>query len=455
MTTDHPTVTAAPFAAEDISVLAERAYSRTSGADAIHGNAVRLLIDAGENYPAWLEAIRGAQRSILFEMYIVDDDDIGQEFAEALAERARAGVTVKVLVDWLGGRRGKSAWRALEGSGAEMRLFNAPGFTSPLAWLTRDHRKTITIDDRIGFVSGLCVSRQWQGDPAKRLEPWRDTGIAVEGPAVAALQRAFALVWDVAGESLDPCFLCDAEKIPKAGDVTLRVVAGMPNGPGTYRLDLTIASVARSYLWLTDAYFVGTSAYVGALAAAARDGVDVRLLVPGASDIPMISPVSRAAYKPLLEAGVRVFEWNGTMMHAKCAVADGVWSRVGSTNLNLSTEFIEGEGQLLRCDVNGIALASGSSCVSKSLKISHVLAAIGLDHALAQGNVIMTLGKDNTDDDIDYVIETFSKVVATLRGMSPMWDEFEKGMIDSVIHPRGRGKSFGEHASDTVQKRAS
>lgn len=126
-----------------------------------------------------------------------------------------------------------------------------------------------------------------------------------------------------------------------------------------------------------------------------------------------------------------------------------------STNLNLSTEFIEGEGQLLRCDVNGIAVASGSSCVSKSLKISHVLAAIGLDHALAQGNVIMSLGKDNSDEDIDYVIETFAKVVATLRGMSPMWDEFEKGLIDSVIQPRGRGKSFGEHASDMAGKRAS
>lgn len=334
---DHPAIAAAPFPSEDISVLAERAYSRTSGAEAIHGNNVRLLIDARENYPAWLEAIRSAQRSILFEMYIVDDDATGRMFVEALAERARAGVTVKVLVDWLGGRGGRSAWRALEGSGAEMRQFNAPGFTSPLAWLTRDHRKTITIDDRVGFVSGLCVSKAWEGDPSRRLDPWRDTGIAIEGPAVAALQRAFALVWDVAGESLDPCFLSDPDKIPKAGDVTLRVVAGMPNGPGTYRLDLTIASVARSYLWLTDAYFVGTSAYVGALAAAARDGVDVRLLVPGASDIPMISPVSRAAYKPLLDAGVRVFEWNGTMMHAKCAVADGVWSRVGSTNLNLAS----------------------------------------------------------------------------------------------------------------------
>src|SRR5690606_15394521 len=135
--------------------------SRTTGADAIRGNAVDLLIDARENYPAWLDAIRSAERQILFEMYIVDDDEIGRVFANALAERARAGVRVKVLIDWLGGWRGARVWDALEGTGAEVRFFNRPGFASPLAWLTRDHRKTITVDDRVGFVSGLCVSRQW------------------------------------------------------------------------------------------------------------------------------------------------------------------------------------------------------------------------------------------------------------------------------------------------------
>ena len=117
-------------------------------------------------------------------------------------------------------------------------------------------------------------------------------------------------------------------------------------------------------------------------------------------------------------------------------------------------EFIEGEGQLLLCDMNGIAVASGSSCVSKSLKISHVLGAIGLDHALAQGNIIMSFGKDNTEEDVDYVIETFAKIVNKLRGMSPMWDEFEKGIIDSVINPTGRGKSFSQHAADVSGKAA-
>jgi cysteine desulfurase len=122
--------------------------------------------------------------------------------------------------------------------------------------------------------------------------------------------------------------------------------------------------------------------------------------------------------------------------------------------LNLSTEFIEGEGQLLLLDYQGIAVASGSSCVSKSLKVSHVLSAIKLDHALAQGNIIMSLGKDNTIEDVDYVIETFPKIVDKLRNMSPMWKEFEEGVIDSVIKPTGRGKSFTEHAAAVSGKPA-
>lgn len=123
-----------------------------------------------------------------------------------------------------------------------------------------------------------------------------------------------------------------------------------------------------------------------------------------------------------------------------------------STNLNISTEFIEGEGQLLMCDMKGVALASGSSCVSKSLKISHVLAAIGLDHALAQGNLILSLGKDNTEEEVEYFLKAFGEVVEKLRRMSPMWDEFERGLIDSVIQPTGRGKSFAAHAAEISGK---
>src|SRR5207248_5503603 len=140
---------------------------------------------------------------------------------------------------------------------------------------------------------------------------------------------AFAEIYALCGEPLPPESR-GPEEPPIAGDMRLHVVANAPNIASTFRMDLLIASIARRNLWLTDAYFVGTSAYVQALAAAARDGVDVRLLVPGASDIPALLPISRAGYRPLLDAGVRVFECNGTMLHAKTAVAHDFWAAIGS-----------------------------------------------------------------------------------------------------------------------------
>lgn len=317
---------------------ADRAFARATGAEPIDGNATRLLLDADENYPAWLAAIRAARTSILFETYIVDDDAIGREFAAALAERARANVTVCVIYDWLGSHGSGALWSLLREAGVQVRGFNPPRFSSPLEWLSRDHRKTIVIDGAIGFVSGLCVSSKWCGNPRRSRDPWRDTGIELRGPAVRELVSAFAEVWRACGGGALPEAAGRADGAgARAGDVRVRVVAGEPNETGTYRLDLVIASLARQYLWLTDAYFVGTAAYVQALAAAARDGVDVRLLVPGASDIPVISAISRSGYRPLLDAGVRVYEWDGTMLHAKTAVADGIWARVGSTNLNFAS----------------------------------------------------------------------------------------------------------------------
>jgi cardiolipin synthase len=129
----------------------------------------------------------------------------------------------------------------------------------------------------------------------------------------------------------------EGNSIPAAGDAALRVIATIPNTAGLYRLDQLIAAIARRSLWLTDAYFVGVTPYVQALRAAANDGVDVRLLVPGSTDIPVLRQLSRAGYQPLLEAGVRIFEWDGPMLHAKTAVADSRWARVGSTNLNISS----------------------------------------------------------------------------------------------------------------------
>jgi len=332
-------LTAAGIKIPSLRLMAEQAFSRAAGAPLTGGNSVELLIDATATFPRWLEAIHGAQRMILCENYIYSDDRTGRAFRDALAERAAAGVRVCVVRDWLGCQResGMRFWTPLIDAGGEVRTFNPPSFGSPLAWLARDHRKLLTIDAAIGFVGGLCVSDRWLGDAARGIPPWRDTAIAVRGPVLADLIAAFGDTWAQLGAPLDVDPGCSADLILPVGHVDLRVIATVPNTAGLYRLDQLIAAMASENLWLADAYFVGVSPYVQGLVAAARDGVDVRLLVPGTSDIPMVGTMSRAGYRPLLDAGVRVFEWNGSMMHAKTAVADGRWARVGSSNLNVSS----------------------------------------------------------------------------------------------------------------------
>jgi len=318
---------------------AEQAFSRAAGAPLVAGNSVRILRNAAENYPAWLTAIRAAQHKVYFENYIIADDAVGREFAAALAERARAGVRVRVIYDWMGalGAASRRVLQPVAAAGGEVRCFNPPRLDSPFGWVSRDHRKMVAVDGQVGFVTGLCASRKWTGDPARGVEPWRDTGLEVRGPAIADMERAFAEVWATMGARVPDEELTDADTIPVAGGVTLRMLATVPIVAGLYRLDQLIAAMARRTLWLTDAYFVGVAPYVQALRAAALDGVDVRLLVPGASDLPVISPLSRAGYRPLLEAGIRVFEWNGSMLHSKTAVADCRWARVGSSNLNIAS----------------------------------------------------------------------------------------------------------------------
>ncbi len=318
--------------------LADQAFSRAAGAPLISGNRVRLLRDARENYPAWLEAIAAARHHVHFENYIFREDATGEIFAEALMSCARSGVSVRVIYDWLGGvgRTSRSFWTRLRAAGVEVRCYNPPSLDAPFGWLSRDHRKLLVVDGEVGFVAGLCIAQMWSGQPEKNIEPWRDTGIEVRGPAVAEIERAFAQVWAMMGKPI-PHFSPNPIIAEPDGGVSLRIVATVPATAGMFRVDQLVAGLARERVWLTDAYFAGTSTYVLALNAAARDGVDVRLLVPGATDIPVLRAMSRAGYRSLLEAGVRVFEWNGTMLHAKTAVADGRWARVGSTNLNLAS----------------------------------------------------------------------------------------------------------------------
>jgi cardiolipin synthase len=321
------------------SALLDRAFTRAAGAPLVSGNGVRLLKNAAENYPAWLEAIASARERIYFENYFICDDHIGREFASALSERAKAGVRVCLAYDWLGskGKASRRFWRSLTAAGVEVRAFNPFKLTSPMDVLHRDHRKVLAVDSRIGFVTGLCVGDMWVGDEARGIAPWRDTGVEVRGPALCDIERAFAHVWNAIGKPLEANELVAREMLPDAGDVSLRIVANEPGTTGIFRLDQLIAAAARRTLWLTDAYFAGVAPYVQALRAAAKDGVDVRLLVPGSSDIPVLRPLSQAGFRPLLEAGIRVFEWKGPMLHAKTAVADGRWARVGSSNLNVAS----------------------------------------------------------------------------------------------------------------------
>jgi cardiolipin synthase len=321
--------------------LIDQAFTRAAGAPLVRGNGVRLLKDAAENYPAWLEAIESAERTVYFESYILHEDDTGALFRDALAAKARAGGRVRLVYDWLGalGKSSRRFWRSLSSAGVEVRCFNPPRLTSPFGWLHRDHRKMLSVDGRVGFITGLCVGRMWAGDPARGVAPWRDTGIEVRGPAVADVERAFAHVWSTMGPPIPDGERTPREAMSVGGDVPLRIVATTPGTVGLLRVDQLVAAAARETLWLTDAYFAGTPLYVQALRAAALDGVDVRLLVPGASDVPILRPLSLAGYRPLLEAGVRVFEWKGPMVHAKTAVADGRWARVGSSNLNIASWF--------------------------------------------------------------------------------------------------------------------
>jgi cardiolipin synthase A/B len=320
------------------SLTAHAVFSRAAGAPLHGGNAVRLLLDGSQNYDAWRQAIRSATQTVYFENYIIRPDVIGHTFVADLTDRARAGVKVRVLLDWFGSfSTPRSFWKPLLDAGGRVRYHNPPGFGGQLQWFNRDHRKSLVVDGRIGSVSGVCVSDVWLGNAEKKIEPYRDTGVEIRGPAAADLVSAFADVWAQNGTPIPEEELTALPEPEDEGDVAVRVIATAPNITAVYRLDLLITALAQHRLWLTDAYFAGTSAYVHSLRAAARDGVDVRLLVPGGSDLPWLRPITTAGYRPLLEAGVRVFEWNGSMIHAKSAIADDRWARVGSTNLNVAS----------------------------------------------------------------------------------------------------------------------
>jgi cardiolipin synthase A/B len=313
-----------------------RALDRATGARPIPGNIVRHIAISSEALDTMLELIAGAQRTVHFENYIIHDDATGCRFANAWAERARAGVRVRVLYDAFGSRStGSAYWRELRSYGVDVRPFRPIWTSGPIEALSRDHRKLLVVDGERAMTGGLCIGDEWAGDAAEGLACWRDTMVLVCGPAVAALDGAFGRMWARAGRSLP-----EDESHPapdECGPAAVRVVEGVPGQSRIYRAVQLLAAAVTERLWITDAYLVAPLPLYMAFVDAARSGVDVRLLLPGTSDIPIIRLFTRTGYRELLYAGARIFEYRGPMLHAKTLVADHEWARVGSSNLNVSS----------------------------------------------------------------------------------------------------------------------
>jgi len=317
--------------------VSEHALARTSGAPLRVGNALTLLQNGDETYEDWLRAIEGATRWIHFENYIFRNDTIGRRFAEAMSARARAGVVVRVMYDWYGSLDvGNRFWNDMRAAGVDVRVINPPQLVEPLAAFRRDHRKLLAVDGTYGSVGGVGVADPWlQREPETGL-PYRDTSIAVAGPAVADIEAAFAGVWDLNGTALPATERPRAHDIAPAGEMSTRVVIQEPGKMRISRLLQVLTASVEDRIWIADAYFLADRILREALIAAALDGIDVRLLLPSTNDLPIVGALSRTNYRSLLEAGARIWEYRGPMMHAKTIVADGWCSRVGSTNLNIT-----------------------------------------------------------------------------------------------------------------------
>lgn len=311
----------------------ETAVTRASGGRPVPGNAVSLLVDGPVAYAAMRDVIARASRWIHFENYIIRSDDEGWSFAKLLARKAGEGVRVRVLYDWIGSIGTKRAyWRFLRDAGVEVRAFGPPSISNPLGIFSRDHRKLVLADGDDAVVGGLCIGCEWTGNGVDGGQPWRDTAVRISGPAVPLMDAAFRGIWGAVGLPIPE--MESAPDVPACGDAVVRAIVGKPGRERAYRLIELLATGARERFWVTDAYFLAPPRLLQAFRDAALDGVDVRILVPGTSDIPLVRNLTRFGYRDLLRAGVRIFEWEGPMLHAKTIVVDGRWVRVGSSNLN-------------------------------------------------------------------------------------------------------------------------
>ncbi|HLK87190.1 MAG TPA: phospholipase D-like domain-containing protein [Candidatus Binataceae bacterium] len=316
-----------------------------SGAPLILGNRVTLLENGAQTYPAMLSAIRAARESINLETYIFSDDALGRVFAGALIARRRAGVRVNIIYDGFGSHATPEVFfDTMRAAGIRVLEFNpiAP-WRGHTVWAPdhRDHRKLLIVDGKIVFTGGMNISGSYLGGSGslreRRSDPKftsRDTDVEVEGPAVSAFQRLFFTTWRT--EHGAPLNAADYFPVLlDRGHDIVRVLGSVPEQFTVIYLTLVSAvNNAESNIYITDAYFAPDAQMLEALEGAARRGVDVRLLVPGKTNEPFIGPATRSHYSELLRAGVKIYQWRGRMLHAKTATIDGVWSTVGSSNLD-------------------------------------------------------------------------------------------------------------------------
>jgi cardiolipin synthase len=318
-----------------------------NGSPLILGNKVMLLEDGAATYPAMFAAIGAARDHINLETYIIEDDEIGRQFADLLLEQQGRGVQVNVIYDSVGGiKTPKAFFDRLTAGGIEVLEFNPINpLKAKTPWLinNRDHRKLIVVDGRTAFVGGINISSVYSsgsaaprtGNAAGEMVAWRDTHLQIEGPVVGELQKLFMETWEKQrGKPLAPKVYFPVLK--REGTEIVRAIGSTPDDPYSL-IYLTLISAignAEKQVYLTIAYFVPDPQLLKALTDAAGRGVDVKLILPSHSDSEVVFHAGRSHYSGLLEAGVKLHERQGALLHSKTAVIDGVWSTVGSTNLD-------------------------------------------------------------------------------------------------------------------------
>lgn len=300
------------------------------------GNRAVLLRDGRATFPSMLDAIAGAKQHVNVATYTFASDATGRLFADALVERARAGVEVNVLYDAIGTYDASQAvFDTMTAGGVNVVEYHPiRPWKARWGWWRRDHRKILVVDGAVGFAGGLNIADLYAA-PEKGGSGWRDTHLKLEGPAVADLQRFFIAVWRRAGGRR----LAKKRYVPmpvRVGETPARIIGNtlLWNRWAIRRAALEAFRAATKSIWIANAYFVPDGPILGEILRARGRGVDVRLMTPHFSDNPVVAAATRSHYAMLMEEGVRIFEWTGPMLHAKTMVVDGLWSAVGSFNLD-------------------------------------------------------------------------------------------------------------------------